>query len=274
MNRFLHAELIADSPAPAGPAKVLPQKLDKSHVSILFNRGPLIGEGKEAFYMYQCNCEILTGRKCCRKFKDSVFNNAPATAGVFKIRKDSGFQNLFSHTYVCLKDDWAQACMVNVKEGGIVRHMTSDSKSRNLYRWIELIIGERLPISHVSKTLVRKYSNLKPIARNTLMKYMDQLSFDCEGVLIGQVPDLFALIFDGWDDGNSTNYLGIFITYYDKEKGKNLTWLLRLSPLLRADNYSADSHIETITVWLENIGKSMKKYFHDIFLRVIIIQNH
>jgi hypothetical protein len=58
MDRFLAGAIPI-----GGPAKVLPQRLDISHVPILFSRGPLIGAGKEAYYMYQCNCEFLTDRK-------------------------------------------------------------------------------------------------------------------------------------------------------------------------------------------------------------------
>jgi hypothetical protein len=65
-----------------------------------------------------------------------------------------------------------------------------------------------------------------------------------------------TIAFDGWYDGNFTNYLGIFNTYYDEKLEKVATYLLRLSPLLRADDYSSDSHVETIGLWLENIEKS------------------
>jgi hypothetical protein len=146
--------------------------------------------------------------------------------------------------------------MKSTSDGPLVQFVTCDSESKNIYGWIDLIIAEKFPFSHVSKEKVRRYSNLAHISRTTLMKYLDQLAFDCEGVLIGKVPDRFAIIFDGWDDGNSTNYLGIFVTYYDEKLEKVMTYLLRLSPLLRAGDYGAGSHIETTTMWLNNMEKS------------------
>ena len=55
------------------------------------------------------------------------------------------------------------------------------------------------------------------------MKYLDQLSFDCEGVLEKALPDRFGILFDGWDDdGNATNFLGIFVTWFCEKQQKVL----------------------------------------------------
>ena len=49
------------------------------------------------------------------------------------------------------------------------------------------------------------------ISRTTLMKYLDQLGYEIEEVLAKIIPDRFALAFDGWDNGNNSNYCGVFV---------------------------------------------------------------
>lgn len=247
--------MIRGGNVPPGPARLRPNKFGKEHVLPFFTKGPSLGEGRDTYNMFQCKTELLTGRKCISTIKNKTFNGAPATAGLFKIGTNAGFSNLSNHTSSCCSE-WREIWVNSKNDGPLVQFVTCDAKSRTIYGWIDLILSEKLPFSYVSKEKARKYSNLSPISRNTLMKYLDQLSFDCEGVLIAKVPNRFGIIFDGWDDGNSTNYLGIFVTFYDEKLEKDVTYLLRLSPLLRRDDYTADSHIETIGYWLENIEKS------------------
>ena len=85
---------------------------------------------------------------------------------------------------------------------------------------------------------------------------MNQLGFECEGKLAALLPNRFGILFDGWDNGNSTNYCGILVNWFDKEKDVVRTYLLRLAPLIRCDDFGADSHIETIGIFLEKVGKS------------------
>ena len=89
------------------------------------------------------------------------------------------------------------------------------------------------------------------------MKYLDQLGYEVEGILAKILPDRFAVSFDGWDNGNNTNYCGVFVMWYDAVMEKDRVYLLRLAPLLRADDYGADSHIETLKGFLARVGKTM-----------------
>ena len=62
-----------------------------------------------------------------------------------------------------------------------------------------------LPFTFVEKEMTRKYSNLEDISYKTLMKYMHALTKKVEGKIKDEIPDRFALIFDGWTK-NSTHY--------------------------------------------------------------------
>ena len=50
--------------------------------------------------------------------------------------------------------------------------------------------------------------------------------------------------------------LRYFVNWFDKEKDIIRTYLLRLAPLIRCDDFGADSYIETIGILLENVGNS------------------
>ena len=57
-----------------------------------------------------------------------------------------------------------------------------------------------------------------PISKYTLLKYMDQLGYECEGVLTSLLLDRIGIAFDGRDNGLSTNLLGIYVNCYDPKK--------------------------------------------------------
>ena len=46
-----------------------------------------------------------------------------------------------------------------------------------------------LPCTFVEKELPRKFARFGPISKYTLMKYMDQLGYECEEVSKNMIPD-------------------------------------------------------------------------------------
>jgi hypothetical protein len=152
--------------ASPGPVRVRPLKLSYEHVPTFFKKGPVEGEGSKAYNMYQCNTELLVGRKCSSTIKNKTFDGVPATAGTFKVGVKSGYTNLFAHTVTCCPE-WPDVWMKSTSDGPLVPFVTCDSKSKNIYGWIDLIMAEKLPFSYVSKEKVRRYTNLDPISRTT-----------------------------------------------------------------------------------------------------------
>ena len=154
-----------------------------------FIKGPAIGEGARTKNNYVCQRKALTGQKCC-----SMKNS-------FSVLVSAGFQNLKTHLKDCIPN------YVNLYENRDIANENNDirnfvrvdKKSQNIYRWIEGIIGSNLPFSFVSNDLTRldTQNSREPISRTTLMKYMDQLGFEIEGVLSEILSDRFALAFDG-----------------------------------------------------------------------------
>jgi hypothetical protein len=193
---------------PTGPARVRPSKFTKDHVLSFFTKGPAVGEGKDTYNMFQCKTEEHTGRKCISTIKNKIFNGAPATAGLFKIGISAGFSNLANLITSCCAD-WQEIWMNSKSDGALVQFVSCDAKSKTIFGWIDLILAEKLPFSYVSKEKARKNSSLSPISRNTLMKYLDQLAFDCEGVLIVKVADQ-----DLWDGKMRLIFLKLDIDLY------------------------------------------------------------
>ena len=216
--------------------------------NFFFAKGPAIGEGARIKNIYVCQREALTGQKCC-----SMRNS-------FSVIASAGFQNLKTHLRECIPNYMNLYENREVDGHNDIRNFVSvDKKSQNIYRWIEWIVSSNLPFSFVSNELTRvnTQSTREPISRTTLMKYLDQLGFKIEGILCEILPDRFALAFDGWDNGNNTNYCGVFVMWYDDVK-KDHVYLLRLAPLLRLDNFGANSHIEKLTGFLARVGKTMQ----------------
>ena len=146
------------------------------------------------------------------------------------------------------------------KDVDIRNFVRVDTKSQNLFRWIEWTVSSHLPFSFVENELTRvNTANTRTnISRTTLMKYMDQLGYEIESILSAILPDRFGLAFDGWDNGKNIYYCGVFVMWYDDKRKCDRVYLLRLAPLLRSDDYGADSHIKTLTSFLARVGKTME----------------
>ena len=86
------------------------------------------------------------------------------------------------------------------------------------------------------------------------------------------MPDQFGLLFEGWDHGKLTKYFVVFVIWLDEKRLciyyyrdsvlckytlQNRMYLLRLCPLVKCENYGADSHVESIENFLGGIGKTM-----------------
>lgn len=216
--------------------------------NFFFSKGETTGVGAREKSFYSCRREALTGQKC------SSMKNS------FSVLTTAGFQNLKTHlrdcvpNYLTLYEDRDR-----VNKADIRFFVCVDKKSQNLFRWIEWVVCSNLPFSFVDNELTRinTQSTRDAISRTTLMKYLDQLAFEVEEVLTRILPDRFAISFDGWDNGNSSNYCGVFVMWYDEVKKKDNVYLLRLAQLSRSDDFGADCHIETLTGFLARVGKTL-----------------
>ena len=52
---------------------------------------------------------------------------------------------------------------------------STSKKAKKIFEWVELVIMSNLPFSIVEDPILRKYTNIDPICRNTLMMYLEKI---------------------------------------------------------------------------------------------------
>jgi hypothetical protein len=224
------------------------KKFGKDVVDYFFLKGDDIIEGGKTYAYYTCKCVELLAREC---------NSSKAR---FKAVPASGYSNLKNHLGTCIPNYEALYAerLIPRAENNMRNYVVVDKKSNNIFRWIQWIVVDNLPFAFVEKKLSRENSCLDPISRGTVMKYLDCLAWETTLVLANLLPEKFALAFDGWDDGNSRNYFGVFVVWWDDKRACNRVYLLRICPLVRSDDYGAASHLESIEAFLLDVGKTIE----------------
>ena len=104
----------------------------------------------------------------------------------------------------------------------------------------------------VKNQLNRKYTNLQPICRITLVKDIENLTRKVETKISKDLPEKFGLFLDGWSDmGTSTHYMAIYAIFATDSS------LLAFSPLENEEDYTARSQAEfihsTLTIFQKDI---------------------
>ena len=66
---------------------------------------------------------------------------------------------------------------------------------------------------------------------------------------------MFCLILDGWSNGSSTHFCGVFANWTDIN-GKECLRLLANEPLIDQSNQNAPNHVNYLTAVLELYGKN------------------
>eukprot|EP00731_Ephydatia_muelleri_P013975 Em0007g1285a len=138
-----------------------------------------------------------------------------------------------------------------------------DSRSTNIFKWLEWIVMGELELIFCEKDLTRSNTKLKPISVKTLKKYMFKLVEAVEkkvSVKVSTAPS-YALVFDGWSE-NSTHFIGLFVVHPGKEYAADPEiHLLAFAPLLDETNFTAENHVNFIKSTLEWYSLSLELLF-------------
>jgi hypothetical protein len=86
------------------------------------------------------------------------------------------------------------------------------NKSINIHGWIDWVVSGLKPFAFVEEEETRKYSKLKPICSETLVKYMNLLCRQVEIEIARILPPTFAIIFDAWTC-NSYHFVATFASF-------------------------------------------------------------
>lgn len=172
-----------------------------------------------------------------------------------KQKKGTGYQNLIEHIERS-HPDWK--ALMSETEKGSKSKLTYfiDTKSSNIYSWIDWIVSENLPFNFCEKDSTRKYSKLTSISVETVMKYMELLVVEVEDRIRKELPEKFAIVFDGWSE-DSTHFLGIFASFALDQQETIKRQLLAFAPLLDETDLSAESQSALIVDTIEFYGKNI-----------------
>ena len=164
-----------------------------------FTKGDDVVRNGKTKTIFKCNSEAIINRKCV-----TAHNSFSCSHG-------AGYTNLKVHLDKCYEGHNYESLYAihDQKFGGnkITSFINVDKTSANIYGHLDQVISQNLPFSFVAQEVNRKYSTLSPISKNTLLKYMDAVGWEVRGILIEKLPKKIALMADGWDSGDQTNYL-------------------------------------------------------------------
>ena len=120
----------------------------------------------------------------------------------FRRKLNTGWTNLHQHIV-------KQHSEENKNDPKQPKIETLTTKSYDIYCWLDWICGELKPFSFVDSEYTRKYTNLNPITRTTFMKYLKLVTEKCEKEIAKELPNKFAIAFDGWSS-HGEHYVGVF----------------------------------------------------------------
>ena len=97
---------------------------------------------------------------------------------------------------------------------------------------------------------------MEPISTKTLKEYLFKVVDEAKAALKNTLPEKLIIKYDGWTaDGTGTHYVAVHAMWTDSSTGSVKRFLLSCAPLLNAEDYSAQSHIEYLRQTLERYGK-------------------
>lgn len=157
----------------------------------------------EATNTWKCTCG--TERKCnVKKFgygnlMSHIQKSHPNYLEIYEAHRDE-------HSYASGSVMTAHSISGKIQTN--LDHMI-DSKSSNVYKWLDWIIMDELELNFCEKTRTRQNSSLSNIGTKTLKKYLFKLVAAVEKKIttIATASQCYALLFDGWSE-DSCHFIG------------------------------------------------------------------
>jgi hypothetical protein len=139
-----------------------------------------------------------------------------------------------------------------------------DTRSTNVYKWLEWIIMDEHELAFCEKDLTRGNANLETISVKTLKKYLLKVVKAVEKKISATAMALatsYALVFDGWSEG-SKHFIGMYIVFPAKEVDADpVLYLLAFAPLHDETNFTAENHANFIRATLNLHSLSVDRLF-------------
>ncbi|KAG6949354.1 hypothetical protein JG688_00014662, partial [Phytophthora aleatoria] len=124
-------------------------------------------------------CAILFQEETPGKF---VCNSCSRT-----YRSAQGFTNLINHLCRFHPSNEAEA-ETALRETNALRLHIVDARTNDIFRWVLLVVKERLPFSFCERQLVRQSTKMTDISEKTLTRYIMLLHQHVHGRIVGVLP--------------------------------------------------------------------------------------
>ncbi|EGZ05763.1 hypothetical protein PHYSODRAFT_341962, partial [Phytophthora sojae] len=108
----------------------------------------------------------------------------------------TGYSNLFSHVLKQHPDYVTTLANSGFNSGTMVVFI--DQKSQTAYCWLDFVTERNLPFSFCEHPTVDKYTTMKRICTETLLKYAVLVTKEVEIGISAFIPLKFGIILDGW----------------------------------------------------------------------------
>lgn len=171
-----------------------------------------------------------------------------------KRQKRNGYSNLVSHIVSDHPEHSQLGLNKDENQKNIVEYFVP-KKAKNLYGWMRFLVMSLLPFNSCENKFFNEFSTFDSIDRCTFKKYLYELFELVRKKISSILPDVFAIIFDGWSHG-ITHYLGIFATFSSNALNGYNSILLAFSPLENEESLNADEHIKFLDITLDKYQKS------------------
>uniref|UniRef100_H3H0X4 BED-type domain-containing protein n=1 Tax=Phytophthora ramorum TaxID=164328 RepID=H3H0X4_PHYRM len=130
-----------------------------------------------------------------------------------------GYINLITHlrtNHPAYLEDASQAA----KNRNALRLRVIDEKTRDIFRdifrWCEWVVVDRLPLSFVERKMTRKNAALSPISKKTLKLYLARVFKSAEARVAEELPPSFGIVVDGCTF-SGRHYIAIFPVFNDPD---------------------------------------------------------
>ncbi|EGZ14663.1 hypothetical protein PHYSODRAFT_333013 [Phytophthora sojae] len=161
---------------------------------------------------------VLTSSQICSMLFTDVGNGFyNCTSCDKQYKKGNGYTNLLSHLRRNHDNYELEAQEASRRQNPLRLHLVS-TRTRDLYRWLEWVVCDRLPFAFVERRLTRLNASLSLVSEDTLSKYIVLIFELLELRVARELPASFGLVLDGWTSGGR-HYIAIFAVFGSDSTG-------------------------------------------------------
>ena len=234
---------------------------NKKICQLFFGKNPITG-GRE-LNRWKCSCGKVRKQDIKLGFKNLISHirqKHPNYLEVFHMAQQEDGHSETSSLITALSSPGPSLLV----SGQTTLDYMFDTRSTNVFKWLEWIIMDEHELAFCEKDLTRCNASLETISVKTLKKYLFKVVQSVEKKISAKAMALassYALVFDGWSEA-SKHFIGMYIAYPAKEVDADpVLHLLAFAPLHDETNFTAENHANFIKATLNWYSLSADRLF-------------